>query len=317
MIVLTQGQQTGTADLAILVRDASGNLVDPVSISYSVFKLRDLVPTKPTVAYEYDMHQPLNMEGGPPLPPEGSVLVLPPGQIPVRSSVGTFSAQFTIPTTWKGVYKIVWQLQVFSGSCPQSFVHMDFIVQTIDPADPAFEAPSMIVGKQLSIASAATTPAMYAQAIRVVRELLSDTNPDRNYHFRPPTPGKVVANMTTRVGFIWLDTTILVNLGIAISTLNVYNPMNFFNWTLDTIPRDWGNIAALGAASFCLSGESARWAADEFSYSLNGVSLDINKSALYQSLAGTYLTQFNTVAPLLTANRPFSAGLRQQRWLLG
>lgn len=317
MIVLTQGQQTGTADLAILVRDASGNLVDPVNITYTVFKLRDLVPTKPTVAYEYDMHQPLNMEGGPPLPPEGSVLALPPGQIPIRQSLGTFYAKFTIPTTWKGVYKIVWQLQVFSGSCPQSFVHMDFIVQTIDPADPAFEAPSMIIGKQLSIASAQTTPAMYAQAIRAVRELLSDTNPDRNYHFRPPTPGKVIANLTTRVGFIWLDTTILVNLNISISMLNVYNPMNFYNWTLDTIPRDWGNIAALEAAALCLSGESARWAADEFSYSLNGVSLDINKSALYQSLAGTYQTQFNTVAPLLTANRPFSAGLRQQRWLLG
>src|SRR5271157_3445435 len=28
MIVLTQGMQTGTADLAILVRDASGSLVD-------------------------------------------------------------------------------------------------------------------------------------------------------------------------------------------------------------------------------------------------------------------------------------------------
>ena len=40
----------------------------------------------------------------------------------------------------------------------------------------------------------------YAQAIRVVRELLSDTNPDRNYHFRPPTSGRVVANYTTRVG---------------------------------------------------------------------------------------------------------------------
>jgi hypothetical protein len=317
MIVLTQGMQTGTADLAILVRDAKGNLVDPVLINYTIYKLRDLVPTKPTVAYEYDLHQPLNMEGGPPLPPEGSTLASPPQQIPIRASMGTYFAQFTIPTTWKGVYKIVWQLQVFPGNCPQSFVHMDFIVQTIDPADPAFEAPSMIIGKQLSIASARTTPAMYAQAIRVVRELLSDTNPDRNYHFRPPTPGKVVSNYTTRVGFIWLDTTILVNLSIAISTLNVFNPMNFFGFTLDNIPFDWGNIAAIGAASYCLSGESARWAADEFSYSLNGVSLDINKSALYSSLAQTYQQQFNTVAPLLTANRPFSAGLRQQRWLLG
>jgi hypothetical protein len=317
MIVLTQGQPTGTPDLAILVRDGSGNLVDPVSISYTIYKLRDLVPTKPTVAYEYDLHQPLNMEGGPPLPPEGSTLASPPGQIPIRASLGTFYAQFTIPTTWKGVYKIVWQLQVFPGSCPLSFVHMDFIVQTIDPVDPAFEAPSMIIGKQMGIADARTTPAMFAQAIRVVRELLSDTNPDRNYHFRPPTPGKVVSNYTTRVGFIWLDTTILVNLAVAISMLNVYNPMNYYNFNLNTIPFDWGNIAAMEAASLCLSGESARWAADEFSYSLNGVSLDINKSALYQSLAQTYQQQFNTLAPLVTANRPVSMGLRQQRWLLG
>jgi hypothetical protein len=243
---------------------------------------------------------------------------MPPGQQPVRASVGTYYAKFTIPTTWKGVYKIVWALQQYAGTnCPANYVHMDFVVQPIDPADPAFEAPSMIIGKQLSIASARTTPAMYAQAIRVVREFLSDTNPDRNYHFRPPTPGKVVSNYTTRVGFIWLDTTILVNLAAAISMLNVYNPMNYYGWTLDTIPFDWGNIAALEAAALCLSGESARWAADEFSYSLNGVSLDINKSALYQSLAQTYQQQFNTVAPLLTANRPFSAGLRQQRWLLG
>src|SRR5271154_5156855 len=117
MIVLTQGMQTGTADLAILVRDGQGCLVDPVSISYTIYHLRDLVPTKPTVAYEYDMHQPLNMEGGPPLPPEGSVLVCPPQQTPVKVSVGTYYANFSIPITWKGVYKIVWTLQVFPTNC--------------------------------------------------------------------------------------------------------------------------------------------------------------------------------------------------------
>ena len=317
MLVLTQGQQTGAADLAILVRDAGGNLVDPVSISYTVFKVRDVVPTKPTVAYEWDLVQQQDMQGGPPLPPEGSTLVSQPQAAPTRLSVGTYAAQITVPTTWRGIYKIVWQLQQYPASCPLSFVHMDFVVQSVDPADPAFEAPSMIVGKQLGIASAMTTPAMYAQAIRTVRELLSDTIPDRNYHFRPPTPGKVVSNYTTRVGFIWLDTTVLVDLAISISKLNTWNPMNYYGWTLDNIPSDWGNCAAIGAASLCLSGESARWAADEFSYSLNGVSLDINKSALYQSLSQTYNEQFTTWAPLITANRPFSAGLRQQRWLLG
>jgi hypothetical protein len=324
MIVLTQGMQTGAADLAILIRDASGNLVDPVSISYTIYKIKDLVPTAPTVAYEYDMHQPLNMEGGPPLPPEGSTLASQPQQAPIRASMGTFYAQFTIPVTWRGVYKIVWTLVQYAGSCPANYVHMDFIVQTVDPADPAFEAPSMIIGQAPNILNNAAilglggiTPQQASKAVRFVRELISDTNPDRNYHFRPPTPGKVVSNFTTRVGFIWLDSTILVNLAVTISKLNLYNPMTFYNWTLATIPADWGNIAAIGAASLCLSGESARWAADEFGYSLNGVSLDINKSALYQSLAQTYDQQFSTLAPLVTANRPFSAGLRQQRWLLG
>ena len=67
----------------------------------------------------------------------------------------------------------------------------------------------------------------------------------------------------------------------------------------------------------CLGKESARWAAEESRYSLNGVSLDINKSSLYQGLAESYKAEFQEWAPLLTANRPCSAGLRQSRWLLG
>jgi hypothetical protein len=75
--------------------------------------------------------------------------------------------------------------------------------------------------------------------------------------------------------------------------------------------------AALEAASFCLTGESARWGAEEFSYSLNGVSLDINKQSLYQSLGDTYHQRFELMAEKVTACRPYSVGLRQQRWLLG
>jgi hypothetical protein len=190
-------------------------------------------------------------------------------------------------------------------------VYEDFVVQPIDPADSSFEAPSTI------IAPRPVTKNKYAPAIMYVRELLSDTNPDRNYHFRPPTPGKVVAGFTTRVGYIWLDSTILRMLDIAIAKLNTWNPKNLTNYTLDSIPTDWGKCAAVGAAASCLSAEGARWAADEFSYSLNGVSLDINKSSLYLSLAQTYGQEFTEWATPLTAIRPCSAGLRQQRWLLG
>jgi len=119
------------------------------------------------------------------------------------------------------------------------------------------------------------------------------------------------------VGYIWLDPTILRMLDIAIAKLNTWNPKNLTSFTLENVPRDWGKCAAVGAASSCLTAEGARWAADEFSYSLNGVSLDINKSQLYQSLGQSYQQEFQEWAPLITAIRPMSVGLRQQRWLLG
>lgn len=317
MITFTQGMTLGPSNLSILVRDATGALVDPVLINYTIFHVTDQLPLKVTQAYEYDLHQPQSMAGGPTLPGVEVKLAGPPQQCPTHVSQGAYYANMTIPTTWKGVYRLVWNIQMYPNSALDTVVEV-FAVQGIDPIDPAFEAPSVIISIPESIVNSGNaTPAQFAKAIMYVRELLSDTNPDRNYHFRPPTPGRVVAGYNTRVGYIWLDSTILMFLDMSISMLNLYNPMNLYNWTLASIPLDWGRIAALGAAGLCLQNEGNRWAADQFSYSLNGVSLDVNKADLYSGLGTTYMTQFNTMAPLVTANRPFSAGLRQQRWLLG
>ncbi len=309
MITLTNGKTLGTGDLNILIRDSNGALIDPAQISYSIFQVSSQVPIQIRGAYDYDFTQPNSL---PPatFTPEGAVLVGQPLSTPVRACQGTYWVNITIPTVWQGVYRLVWYITQYQGQ-PQNTVFEDFVVQNIDPTSNSFEAPSV------TIANAPTTKNKYAPAIMYVRELISDENPDRNYHFRPPTPGKVVAGYTTRVGYIWLDSTILRMLDIAISKLNTWNTKNLYNWTLDNIPIDWGRCAAVGAASSCLLKEGARWAADEFSYSLNGVSLDINKANLYQSLGQTYQQEFNEWVPLITANRPFSAGLRQQRWLLG
>ncbi len=307
METLTQGKRLGPGDLSILIRDANGALIDPCIICYSIFQLTEQVPTAGQRAYEFDLEQPNHMRK---LPENDLILATQPKLVPRRSSPGAYWVDMVVPTLWKGVYRLVWYIVQYQGQ-PENRVYEDFIVQPIDPADSSFEAPSVI------IANRPPTKNKYAPAIMYVRELLADTNPDRNYHFRPPTPGKVVAGYTSRVGYIWLDPTILRMLDINISKLNWYNPKNITSYTLDNIPVDWGRIAAIGAASSCLTGESARWAADEFSYSLNGVSLDINKSSLYLSLAQSYQQEFSEMAPLVTAIRPYSAGLRQQRWLLG
>jgi hypothetical protein len=106
-------------------------------------------------------------------------------------------------------------------------------------------------------------------------------------------------------------------LKLSIAQLNTWNPMNTFNYTLDTMPDNWAEAACLGAAAKCLSAEAARWAAEEFGYSLNGISLDLNKSATYQNLGSAYAAEFQQWAPQISANRPASVGLRQNRWLLG
>lgn len=308
MVTLTVGKTLTAGDLNIAVRDANGAMIDPAVIAYSIFQIDKQVALTPTPAYSYDQQQPNHLPSHT-VNPEAS-LVYGPKQVPRRSGQGTYYVPITVPTTWHGTFKLVWYLTQYAGG-QENMVVEEFTVQNIDPTSNSFEAPSV------QMTPAMVTTSKYAPAIMMVRELLSDTNPDRNYHFRPPTPSKVVAGYTTRVGYIWTDATILRMLMITISKLNTWNPMNLYNYTIDSVPVDWGNAAAVGAAGRCLSAEGARWASDEFSFSLNGVSLDINKASLYQSMGAQYQAEFSEWAPLVTANRPGSVGLRQQRWLLG
>jgi hypothetical protein len=75
MLTLTQGKQLGPGDIALLVRDANGQLIDPISITYSIVSID----------------------------PQGTqVLVTPPQVVPKRSSQGAYFIGITIPTVWNG-----------------------------------------------------------------------------------------------------------------------------------------------------------------------------------------------------------------------
>ena len=285
MLSITTGKPLTPGDLSILTRDAKGCIVDPVCVTYSIFALDD-----------HDQLQ----------------LMTPPKLVPHRSGCGAYWVPITIPTTWpKGQYTLVWYVQYYNPEDPIAQVAMEFNVVPVDPATSNMEAPSVLFTPKAIILP------KYAPAIAMVRNMLSDENPDKNYHFRPPTPNKVIAGFTDRVGFIWTDDTILRSLSFTISKLNWFNTKNIYSFTIDTVPYDWANCAAIGAAAFCLGKESARWAEEEFGYSLNGVSLDLRKADLYKGLRESYLQEFNEMADKITFNRPVSVGLRQQRWLLG
>lgn len=283
MLTLPVGRTLGPKDLCLITRDSMGVPVVPVALTYTVFQIT----------------------------PDGSKsLVTAPRCTPTPGpDAGQYYIQMVIPSSWsEGNYQLVWHLQQAADS-PEVSVVEDFAVIQLRPETSSFEAPSVLMAKRLS------TTVKTADAIMSVRELLSDTNPDRNYHFRPPTAAKTVAGYTTRIGFIWTDETILRFLRLSLAQINTANPKNLYNYTLDNMDENWAQAAALGAAAHCLGAESARWIADEFGYSLNGVSLDLEKSGKYQGLAQQYATEFQQWLAPLTANRPASRGCRQAMWL--
>jgi hypothetical protein len=283
MIAFSVGKQLGNGDLSISVRDTEGKPQVPSYISYSIFNVSGKQPS----------------------------LVSDPKATPAPGvGTGQYWVNMTIPTSWvAGDYRLVWYLQQNPDTIEVS-IYEDFSIVQTNAISSSLEAPSVFMSKRLGITENS------ANLVMMVRELLSDTNPDRNYHFRPPTAGKVVAGFTQRVGYIWTDQAILRFLNLAIAKINSGNPKNFYSFTIDNIPDNWYQAAALGAAASALMAEAIRWNAEEFSYSLNGVSLDINKASSYQGLAESFRTEFNEWIIPLTANRPTSMGLRQPRWLI-
>jgi hypothetical protein len=283
MLVLLQGKTLGPGDLGIAVRQATGQLLDPAAISYSIFSV--------------------DAQGI-------RTLAIGPQLIPQRSGFGTYFVATTIPTGWNGKYELIWYLTQFQNGSEDT-VHEEFEVTQINPATTSFEAPSALMVSRPRISK------VIAERIMRVRELLSDESPDRNYHFRPPTSGTTVAGFNARVGYIWTDSTVVGMLRFAIQQINTANPMALFHYEVETAPKAWAECMCLGAAVRCLSKEAARWAEEGgWNYSLNGVSLGIDKAGTYQSLADSLRSEFNDWIPNLTANRPYSAGLRQQRWLI-
>ena len=283
MITLPVGKTLGPGDLTLMVRDESNIPVTPVSLNYTIFGLD---------------------------PRGNQVLISDPRLTPTLQEQGLYYVAMTIPTSWgEGSFRIVWHLQQ-TADTPEVSIIEDFAVVALKPGVGSLEAPSVLMATRLKCS------AKTADLIMSVRELLSDTNPDRNYHFRPPTPGKTLAGFTTRVGFIWTDETILRFLKLCVAQVNTANPKNYYSFTVDNLQDDnWAQCVALGAAAKCLTAEAARWIADEFGYSLNGVSLDLEKSTKYQGLGQQYNEEFKEWMVPLTANRPKSVGLRQMSFL--
>lgn len=234
----------------------------------------------------------------------GQEVLLPPSnRTPVNSSVGEYYAAFMIPIDANiGAYRIRWKFREYLNST-QAQVVQEFAV--VENATQVVTIPGI-------------TPIEY-DLVRGLRIMLRDGNPARNYKFVPPA-GEESINQFTRVfGYIWEDAELLEFLKVSNDSINMYPPQTFYQ-TLDqlmTQHRNWRTLLFTGAMVHAINALALNWVADEFSYSIGGVSLDIEKSSKYQSMSNDAQSRFQEYVEKAKETVKVMRGLKQSRYGIG
>jgi len=277
-VAFSPGDTIGRGDLDIFLTNSHGNPTNAAEITYAIYYVD-------------------------PGPPETEVLIGDPARIPVNPAVGEYYASLMAPAgASAGDYHIRWTFREFVSS-PQVQVVQEFaIVHDAVTVSPTY--------------SRCATELIYT-----LRLLLRDQNPDKFYHFRPPEFEGDIGQYNRIFGQIWEDAELHQYLERGLDWWNMHPPDTCHSLpTLNGLCTDrkcWREAvfwAAIHHACFALS---LNWIADEFDYSIGGVSLSIEKSSKYQSMADAASAQFDKAAEAKARTVKFIRGLKQPRFGIG
>lgn len=231
------------------------------------------------------------------------VLLPTANRMPVNPSIGEYYAAFIIPLDANiGNYRIRWYFQEFIHS-QQAQVVQEFSI--VENATQVITVPGIT--------------AVEYDLVRGMRIMLRDGNPARNYHFVPPAGEESVNQFTKVFGYIWEDCELLEFLKVSNDSINMYAPQTFYD-TLDKLisqHRNWRTLLFTGAMVHSINALALNWVADEFNYSIGGVSLDVEKSSKYQSIASDAQSRFAEQVVAAKATVLVIRGLRQSRFGVG
>lgn len=232
------------------------------------------------------------------------VLLGIPRRAPASDSVGHYYASVIIPLDANiGCYRVRWTFRETVGG-PIHNVVQEFNV--IDKATENTGLNGCFTGCESDL-------------IRRLRILLRDNNPDRNYHFRPPAHEETIRQFNRVFGHIWedyeLQEYILRSLDM-VSAAPPYTPIP----NCDVLTRDypaWRTVVLNGAMMHAIFAMMLNWVADEFDYSIGGVSLNLEKSSKYESAYSAMKDQFDTQLEKAKATVKIIKGLQQPRYGIG
>ena len=132
--------------------------------------------------------------------------------------------------------------------------------------------------------------------------------------FRPPESSKFVQGQTQVFGFIWEDEELLEYLYMAVDDFNSRPPTTGIDFTaLWGSERRWRTAVIIRAAAFACFAIAMSWISNEFTYSISGVSLDLEKSSKYQSMKDEYIAEYDKLVEAAKRSIKIIKWLRQMR----
>jgi len=228
----------------------------------------------------------------------GTEILLPPAnRTPVRKDVGVYYSDWVIPNDSNlGTYVIRWNFREYSDSV--------FVSQPTEIA---------VVGLASKININFTQIENFY--IKKLRCMLRDNNPDRNRHFAPPSSEKRIASFTENYGYIWDDEELMCYMWLALS--DIANTPYMEEYELSTIPRRLASFMLMAASCHALRALSINYAGEDFDYSLNGVSLNLDRFSKYSQMKENFETRYEKEKEEYKKSIKIIKGLKQPRWSPG
>ena len=217
-----------------------------------------------------------------------------PDRTPIKFATGSYYAPWTIADDEPvGLHKISWKYR----ESATSEIKIDTEEFQIIPPCSAMHQDY---------------PDFVLYLIQQLRAKLRDINPDRDYHFSPPSSEQTIAGFTRTRGYRWPDQQLYFHLMQAANYINLIPPDTDFR--LDNYPAVWQPLLLQQAMVYALWDLAILWINEEFNYSLNGISLDISKSNKYQGAATSMQDQLNTSLENAKRRIHIIKGLGQSRY---
>jgi hypothetical protein len=273
-VVFRPGETLGRGGLDIFLTNSVGNPTNAYSIQYAIYFVDPIT--------------------------QQEVLIGPAQRTPVNPAVGEYYAALQIPgTATIGSYRIRWVMQETSAS-PQQGVVQEFgvVSQSTEVITPVYSG-------------------CVADLIRKMRVLTRDNAPDRNYRFVPPQGEGVVGCYNQVFGFLWTDEEFLQYLEIALDKWNLHPPSTEEIRSIDQLCQQkpsWRAALLWGALVNAAQALAYNWTANEFSYSIGGISLDLERSSKYMDLKQNAEDQWDKLTEAKSRTVKYIRGLQQPRF---